>query len=102
MRFDNPSDLARATRQQSSETKLSGIALMTLAIFHNWVDVLVFYCFRANVRHAFHSQSALVIFVIVVFMKSSCWLYKGSVKLQLEPLQHSIGKATAGVEKSLL
>lgn len=86
VKFDNLSDLARATRQQSSKTKLSGIALVTLAVFHNWVDVSVLYYFRINVRHAIHFQSASVIFVIIVSMKDSRWVYEGSVKLQLGPL----------------
>lgn len=55
VRFHNLSDLARATKQQSDKTKLSGITILTLAAFHNQVDFLVFHFFRANFQRVIYS-----------------------------------------------
>lgn len=84
-------------------TKLSNIVFFTLAAFHNQVNASVFYCFRAIVQQAIHFQLASVVFVLVIFMKSSCCVYKGFVDLQFRPLQQAIGRATAAeVKESLL
>lgn len=55
IRFNNPLDLTRGTRQQFDKTKLLGITIATLAGFHNRVDISVFHYFKANVRHIIHS-----------------------------------------------
>lgn len=54
VRFDNSLNLARTTREQSGKTKLANITILTLAPFHNKIDISVLLSFKYNVQHTIY------------------------------------------------